>query len=172
MLLIECEPSVCPGGVKCENQFFQKRMYPPLYTFNTGGKGWGLKVETDLKKGTLIVDCWIIVKWWRVIETVGDFVIEYVGEVIDHGEFLTRLKSKQDAKDESYYFLTLDNNRVIDAGPRGNLAFYEPFLSAELWNTEMDGLGWYAHWSFCCDGHPCQHWINFQLQTWMCLRRG
>lgn len=143
MLLIECEPSVCPGGVKCENQFFQKRMYPPLYTFNTGGKGWGLKVETDLKKGTLIVDCWIIVKWWRVIETVGDFVIEYVGEVIDHGEFLTRLKSKQDAKDESYYFLTLDNNRVIDAGPRGNLARFmnhscQPNCETQKWTVLGD----------------------------------
>lgn len=56
MLLIECEPGVCPAGAKCENQFFQKRMYPPLYTFNTGGKGWGLKVETDLKKGSLIFE--------------------------------------------------------------------------------------------------------------------
>merc|ERR1712071_60425 len=102
MLRIECEPSVCPGGSKCNNQFFQKRIYPPIYTFNTGGKGWGLKVHSDLKK--------------------GDFVVEYVGEVIDHSEFLMRLKAKQDAKDESYYFLTLDNNRVIDAGPRGNLA--------------------------------------------------
>jgi len=123
MLLIECEPGVCPAGAKCENQFFQKRMYPPLYTFNTGGKGWGLKVETDLKK--------------------GDFVVEYVGELIDHGEFLTRLKAKQDAKDESYYFLTLDNNRVIDAGPRGNLARFmnhscQPNCETQKWTVLGD----------------------------------
>lgn len=85
----------------------------------------------------------IISKLLRIIWIPGDFVIEYVGEVIDHGEFLTRLKAKQDAKDESYYFLTLDNNRVIDAGPRGNLARFmnhscQPNCETQKWTVLGD----------------------------------
>lgn len=73
----------------------------------------------------------------------GDFVIEYVGELIDQEEFLQRLKYKQDAKDESYYFLTLDNNRVIDAGPKGNLARFmnhscQPNCETQKWTVLGD----------------------------------
>lgn len=68
MLLIECE-SVCPAGAKCENQFFQKRMYPPLYTFNTGGKGWGLKADTDLKKGSLFIEFSSVLNDYKQIVT-------------------------------------------------------------------------------------------------------
>ena len=60
-----------------QNHRFQIRQYPPLYTFSTGGKGCGLKSNVEIKK--------------------GDFVIEYVGELIDKEEFRRRLKAKQDA---------------------------------------------------------------------------
>ena len=74
---------------------------------------------------------------------LGDFVIEYVGEVIDQEEFLYRLKAKQDAQDESYYFLTLDQTRVIDAGPRGNLARFmnhscQPNCETQKWTVLGD----------------------------------
>jgi len=35
---------------------------------------------------------------------------------------LTRMKMNQDSKEENYYYLTIDNNRMIDAGPKGNSA--------------------------------------------------
>ena len=81
----------------------------------------------------------------QLVWIAGDFVVEYVGEVIDHSEFLMRLKAKQDAKDESYYFLTLDNNRVIDAGPRGNLARFmnhscEPNCETQKWTVSTSKL--------------------------------
>ena len=93
---------MCVGGDLCKNLRFQKRQYPPLYPFSTGGKGWGLKSKAEIKK--------------------GDFVVEYVGELIDKEEFRRRLKAKQDAGDETSHFMTLDTKRIIDAGPSGNLS--------------------------------------------------
>ena len=55
ILLIECDPS-CQAGTRCENQRFQKRLYPLLYAFNAGGKGWGLKAQVDIKKGSPKLD--------------------------------------------------------------------------------------------------------------------
>lgn len=52
----------------------------------------------------------------------GQFVIEYVGELIDEEEFKRRMRRKHEIRDENFYFLTLDKERMIDAGPKGNLA--------------------------------------------------
>ena len=145
MLLFECDPSVCPGKGRCENQRFQKRLSPPLYPFNADGKGWGLKSKTEIKK--------------------GEFVVEYVGEVIDNHEFRRRLKDKQDAGDEAYYFLTLDNNRMIDAGPSGNLARFmnhscQPNCETQKWTVLGDtrvGL-------FACTDIPANTELTFNYQ--------
>ena len=145
MLLFECDPAVCPGGNNCQNQRFQKRLSPFLYTFNADGKGWGLKSKEDIKK--------------------GDFVIEYVGEVVDNNEFRRRLKAKQDAGDEAYYFLTLDNNRMIDAGPSGNLARFmnhscQPNCETQKWIVMGDtrvGL-------FACADIPADTELTFNYQ--------
>lgn len=52
----------------------------------------------------------------------GEFVIEYVGELIDDEEFRRRIIEMHDVKEENYYFLTIDKDIMIDAGPKGNLA--------------------------------------------------
>jgi SET domain-containing protein len=52
----------------------------------------------------------------------GDFVIEYVGEMIDEAEYQRRMTRKHEEKDENYYFLTIDKDRMLDAGPKGNVA--------------------------------------------------
>ena len=49
-------------------------------------------------------------------------MIEYVGELIDEEEFQRRMRRKHEVRDENFYFLTLDKERVIDAGPKGNFA--------------------------------------------------
>lgn len=49
-------------------------------------------------------------------------MIEYVGEMIDEAECQRRMRRKQEAKDENYYFLTIDKDRILDAGPKGNVA--------------------------------------------------
>ena len=114
---------MCVGGDLCENLRFQKRQYPPLYTFSIGGKGWGLKSKAEIK--------------------TGDFVVEYVGELIDKEEFRRRLKAKQDAGDETSHFMTLDTKRMIDAGPSGNLSRFmnhscHPNCETQKWTVLGD----------------------------------
>lgn len=55
MLLVECNPLVCPAGDRCHNQLFEKRIYPPLMPYKTDRRGWGLKTLLDLKKGENIL---------------------------------------------------------------------------------------------------------------------
>lgn len=102
VLMIECAPDVCPAGSKCQNQRFVQRNYPAMKPMYTDERGWGLKA----------------------LELIGEgqFVIEYVGEVIDEAEYRLRLQQKQERKNEHYYFLTIDQNRMIDAEPKGNLS--------------------------------------------------
>lgn len=100
--MIECSPDVCPAGSKCQNQMFAQRKYPSMKPFHTEGRGWGLKALEIVYE--------------------GQFVIEYVGEVIDEAEYRLRLQQKRERKNDDYYFLTIDNNRMIDAEPKGNLS--------------------------------------------------
>ncbi|CAG0881123.1 unnamed protein product [Cyprideis torosa] len=103
MLMIECHPDVCPAGSRCQNQRFVKREYPKLEPFFTGtARGWGLRSPEKIAE--------------------GQFVIEYVGELIDEQEYKDRMKTKHQTKDENYYFLTVDKDRIIDAGIKGNVA--------------------------------------------------
>ena len=102
MLCVECSPEICPAGTKCQNQAFVQRLYPAMEPFHTDGKGWGLRSLEPIKS--------------------GQFVIEYVGEVIDEAEYKRRLQRKKELKNENYYFLTIDTGRMIDAEPKGNLS--------------------------------------------------
>lgn len=102
MLLVECSPEICPAGVKCQNQCFVQRIYPIMEPFHTIGRGWGLRALELIK--------------------ANQFVVEYVGEIIDEAEYKRRLQRKKELKNENYYFLTIDTNRMIDAEPKGNLS--------------------------------------------------
>lgn len=123
ILMVECDPNTCPAGDKCENQCFEKRIYPALAPHFTNGRGWGLKALENIKKGT--------------------FVIEYVGEVIDDEEYQRRLQKKHEEKDENYYFLTIDSTRIIDAGPKGNVSRFmnhscQPNCETQKWTVAGD----------------------------------
>lgn len=114
---------VCAAGQRCCNQSFQNRCYTPVKPFKTAGKGWGLKTVIPLKKGT--------------------FVIEYVGEVINESEYKRRMKRKHEQKDENYYFLTIEKDRMIDAGPKGNVARFmnhscSPNCETQKWTVNGD----------------------------------
>jgi [histone H3]-lysine36 N-dimethyltransferase NSD2 len=98
--MTECNPSTCPAGENCQNQQFKKRDYPKLAVCCATGRGWGLIAKQKILQGA--------------------FVIEYVGELIDNAELEHRMQSKADRKDENYYFLTINGNVTIDAGPKGN----------------------------------------------------
>lgn len=123
MLMFECDADVCPAGDQCENRRFQRRSYPPLEPFLTEHRGWGLRSTANINK--------------------GDFVIEYVGEVISEAEMRRRAEQQRKVKDDNYYFLTIDKDRILDAGPKGNLARFmnhscEPNCETQKWTINAE----------------------------------
>ncbi|XP_043077361.1 histone-lysine N-methyltransferase, H3 lysine-36 specific isoform X2 [Puntigrus tetrazona] len=123
MLLYECHPQVCPAGERCQNQCFTKRQYCHVEIFRTLSRGWGLRCVHDIKK--------------------GGFVNEYVGEVIDEEECRARIKHAQENNIGNFYMLTLDKDRIIDAGPKGNEARFmnhscQPNCETQKWTVNGD----------------------------------
>ncbi|XP_065317367.1 histone-lysine N-methyltransferase NSD2-like isoform X2 [Gordionus sp. m RMFG-2023] len=122
--LIECHPKVCKAGDRCHNQRFVKREYPSAKPYLTkDNRGWGLMTLVDIKK--------------------GDFVNEYVGELIDETECRRRIEIAYKNNLDDFYFLTLDKDRIIDAGPKGNLSRFmnhncEPNLETQKWTVNGD----------------------------------
>uniref|UniRef100_A0A8C6MC56 Histone-lysine N-methyltransferase, H3 lysine-36 specific n=1 Tax=Nothobranchius furzeri TaxID=105023 RepID=A0A8C6MC56_NOTFU len=123
MLLYECHPQVCPAGERCLNQAFTKRQYSQVEIFRTLSRGWGLRCIHDIKK--------------------GHFVTEYVGEVIDEEECRSRIRHAQENDICNFYMLTLDKDRIIDAGPKGNEARFmnhscQPNCETQKWTVSGD----------------------------------
>ncbi|XP_060527554.1 histone-lysine N-methyltransferase NSD2 isoform X2 [Cylas formicarius] len=123
LLMTECDPDICPAASRCMNQSFEKREYTPLVPYKTQGRGWGLKCLKAIKK--------------------GQFIIEYVGELIDGEEYQRRIKKMHEQKEENYYFMTIDNDRIIDAGPKGNLSRFmnhscNPNCETQKWTVKGD----------------------------------
>ncbi|XP_035391480.1 histone-lysine N-methyltransferase NSD3 isoform X3 [Electrophorus electricus] len=123
MLQYECHPQVCPAGEHCHNQNFSRRCYPDTQIFKTPSRGWGLKAKQDLKKGV--------------------FVMEYVGELIDSEECRQRISHAHKNNVTNFYMLTLTKDRVIDAGPKGNLSRFmnhscDPNCETQKWTVNGD----------------------------------
>ncbi|XP_029572643.1 histone-lysine N-methyltransferase NSD3 isoform X5 [Salmo trutta] len=123
MLQYECHPQVCLTGDSCENQCFSKRLYSETEVIKTEGCGWGLKTNQALRK--------------------GDFVTEYVGEVIDSEECQQRIKRAHENRVTDFYMLTLTKDRVIDAGPKGNSSRFinhscSPNCETQKWTVNGD----------------------------------
>lgn len=118
MLNIECVQGTCPCGDLCSNQQFQKRQYAKLNWFRCGKKGYGLQASEDISK--------------------GQFLIEYVGEVLDLQAYEARQKEYASKGYKHFYFMTLNGNEVIDACAKGNLGRFvnhscDPNCRTEKW---------------------------------------
>ncbi|XP_024858139.1 histone-lysine N-methyltransferase NSD2 isoform X2 [Kryptolebias marmoratus] len=123
MLQYECHPQVCPSGERCCNQDFTKRLYPDTKIIKTPGKGWGLISLRDIKK--------------------GEFVNEYIGELIDEEECRARIKFAHENNITNFYMLTIDKDRIIDAGPKGNYSRFmnhscQPNCETQKWTVNGD----------------------------------
>ncbi|XP_045579778.1 histone-lysine N-methyltransferase NSD2 isoform X1 [Salmo salar] len=123
MLMYECHPQVCPNAERCCNQDFTKRHYPETKIVKTAGKGWGLVALQDIKK--------------------GEFVNEYIGELIDEEECRSRIKYYQENDITHFYMLTIDKDRIIDAGPKGNYSRFmnhscQPNCDTQKWTVNGD----------------------------------
>ena len=97
--------------------------YADTTPFHTGSRGWGLKATHDVK--------------------AGDFVVEYVGEILDTTMCRERLKKAHETNTSNFYMLTLDAGLVIDASQKSNHARFinhscAPNCETQKW-TDMRG---------------------------------
>lgn len=123
MLQYECHPQVCPAGERCQNQCFTKRLYPDAEVIRTERRGWGLRTKRSIKK--------------------GEFVNEYVGELIDEEECRLRIKRAHENSVTNFYMLTVTKDRIIDAGPKGNYSRFmnhscNPNCETQKWTVNGD----------------------------------
>ena len=97
---------MCACGERCQNQQFQRRSYAKIKLLLTKNKGWGVIADEDIDE--------------------GQFVIEYVGEVISPDLCVERLSEamNEEGIQQHYYIITIDGGEFIDASMRGNLARY------------------------------------------------
>ncbi|XP_053674364.1 nuclear receptor binding SET domain protein [Anopheles nili] len=129
-IMMECSSNTCPAKDRCSNQRFAKRIYPALEVRYFVDKGFGLVALDDLQS--------------------GQFIIEYIGEVINSQEFDRRIKAMQSSKEENFYFFTVEPDMTIDAGPKGNVARFinhscEPNCETQKWTIgELRVIGLFA----------------------------
>ena len=116
----ECLPENCPAESKCQNQKIRLSKNAPAKIFYTGGRGWGLKATENIPS--------------------GDFVIEYIGEILNMEMVRERLKGSEERDVFNFYFLTLDKNLIIDAGTKSNNARFinhscDPNCQTQKWKV-------------------------------------
>lgn len=94
---IECV-RCCKG---CRNKRFQGKRYASVDVISTDKKGFGLRATKDI--------------------SAGEFVYEYVGEVIDEPTFKERTAVYTTQGVKHFYFMMLQKGEFIDATAKGGL---------------------------------------------------
>lgn len=97
--LVECD-SNCSAKNKCQNRRFTQRTYAQLKTKFFESKGWGLITLEDIQR--------------------NEYIVEYVGEVINRDEYNRRIQQLKNDKAANFYFLELERGLYIDSAIRGN----------------------------------------------------
>ncbi|XP_010251460.1 PREDICTED: histone-lysine N-methyltransferase ASHH3 isoform X3 [Nelumbo nucifera] len=103
MLLSSCSSS-CKCGTSCLNKPFQHRTVKKMKLVKTEKCGSGLVADEDIKQ--------------------GEFVIEYVGEVIDDKTCEERLWKMKHRGETNFYLCEINRDMVIDATYKGNKSRY------------------------------------------------
>ncbi|KAH7073694.1 hypothetical protein BKA63DRAFT_416378 [Paraphoma chrysanthemicola] len=98
---MECVADGCSCGRKCQNQRFQRKQYADVTVIKTEKKGYGLRANKDMAP--------------------GDFVFEYIGEVIDERTFRRRMLQYDEEGIKHFYFMSLTKGEFVDATKKGNL---------------------------------------------------
>ncbi|KAI9244166.1 hypothetical protein BY458DRAFT_485574 [Sporodiniella umbellata] len=102
LLFYECDAKYCPCGAKCSNQRIQKKACDyRLEVFKTQGRGWGLRTQQAIQKGS--------------------FIIEYRGEIISQKLCEERMCTDY-VNESNFYFLEYSKGEVIDACTKGTEA--------------------------------------------------
>lgn len=125
MSSIICDPSTCPAVETCKNLSFHRRPKQTLRPFYTDDKrGWGLRTLKRIPK--------------------GEFVCEYVGEIVDKAECARRLKLLERRGESDYYMMEISSDHVLDASDKGNLSRFinsscAPNCETQKWNDAATG---------------------------------
>ncbi|XP_059445829.1 histone-lysine N-methyltransferase ASHH3-like isoform X3 [Corylus avellana] len=114
MLLSSCS-SGCKCGSSCLNKPFQSRPVKKMKLVKTEKCGSGIVADEDIKQ--------------------GEFVIEYVGEVIDDKTCEERLWNMKHRGETNFYLCEINRDMVIDATYKGNKSRYINHSCCP--NTEM-----------------------------------
>ncbi|KAK1356392.1 Histone-lysine N-methyltransferase ASHH3 [Heracleum sosnowskyi] len=114
MLLSSCS-SGCKCGSACINKPFHERPVKKMKIVQTEKCGSGIEADEDIKH--------------------GEFVIEYVGEVIDDKTCEERLWKMKDRGESNFYLCEINRDMVIDATYKGNKSRYINHSCCP--NTEM-----------------------------------
>lgn len=119
MLMIECG-SRCVVSERCTNKRFQKHQISECTIFKTDKKGFGLKASSFIP--------------------AGDFIMEYVGEVLNSQQFEHRANEYSKDKNRHHYFMALRSDCVIDATLRGNISRFinhscDPNAETQKWTV-------------------------------------
>ncbi|ETI26330.1 hypothetical protein G647_03107 [Cladophialophora carrionii CBS 160.54] len=91
----------CSCGTACQNQRFLRRLYADVSVIKTEKKGYGLRINVDLRP--------------------HDFIFEYIGETIPEGTFRKRMRQYDEEGIKHFYFMSLSKGEFIDATKKGNL---------------------------------------------------
>ncbi|KAH7431610.1 hypothetical protein KP509_08G056800 [Ceratopteris richardii] len=122
MLQYSCSAS-CACGSSCKNLPFQKRLGKKLKLVKTERCGWGLQAAELIK--------------------AGDFLIEYVGEVIDDKTCEERLWGMKARGESNFYMCEINRETVIDASFKGNISRYinhscRPNTELQKWQIDEE----------------------------------
>ncbi|RYP18374.1 hypothetical protein DL765_003986 [Monosporascus sp. GIB2] len=98
---MECVDQECNCGNGCQNQRFQRKQYADVSVIKTEKKGFGLRANAHLQS--------------------GDFIFEYIGEVINEPTFRQRMIRYDQEGIKHFYFMSLTKNEFVDATKKGNL---------------------------------------------------
>ncbi|DBB04664.1 hypothetical protein WJX77_006462 [Trebouxia sp. C0004] len=117
-LAVECHPEWCPCGQQCSNQMFAQQRYAKIDQRRAGAKGFGLFTKEDLQ--------------------AGQFIIEYIGEVLEEDEYHRRKGFYLESAQRHYYFMNVGNGEVIDACRKGALGRFinhscDPNCETQKW---------------------------------------
>ncbi|KAM0935080.1 putative [histone H3]-lysine(4) N-trimethyltransferase chromatin remodeling SET family [Dioscorea sansibarensis] len=120
MLLSSCSQS-CNCGNLCANKPFQSRPVKKMKLVETEKCGSGLVADEEIKQ--------------------GDFVIEYVGEVIDDKTCEERLWKMKHRGETNFYLCEINRDMVIDATYKGNKSRYinhscQPNTEMQKWTID------------------------------------
>lgn len=129
LLMIECGAR-CVVGDRCTNKRFQRHQTSACTIVKTGKKGFGLMASAPM--------------------AAGDFIMEYVGEVLNSAQFEKRASDYSNDKNRHHYFMALRSDCVIDATIKGNISRFinhscDPNAETQKWTVNGElRIGFFA----------------------------